>query len=413
MSELVPMTRTGYDKLKSELDQMESVEMPKLAQRVAAARSEGDLSENAEYHGARESQGMLQAKINLLRDKLSRATIIDPSRVPKGEVAFGATVVVRDLEFGDEEVFVLVGAGGRGLRRGQNLRHQPVGPGAFGEERGAQSRDSRSGRHDAVRDSRNPLGMILGPDSLNRPPTPCRRAASSIIRPLPRTMPSRRGPASPPLPRPLRNRRSSPSTIRRATPPAILDPAADRAIPQCPEIAPAGCGPPSRPAIAISPRICTCDRAAASFKNCVNASGEKPCLAFSPEMFTSSNSGRGRPATHRGRLLDRGNQPRAIRRVQQRDQRQRPLDFIPLQMTNEMPADRQIGQRRGLCPKLLRPAFAQIAAAKRHDFPNDRRRHRLGDRHQRHRFRGPPPVPRRRGNPPADWAKLSARRVMA
>src|SRR5205814_10556233 len=103
MSDLIPMTRTGYDKLKADLDQMETVEMPKVSQRVADARSEGDLSENAEYHGARESQGMLQAKINLLRDKLSRASIMDPSKTPKGLVAFGSTVVVKDLACGDKE----------------------------------------------------------------------------------------------------------------------------------------------------------------------------------------------------------------------------------------------------------------------------------------------------------------------
>ena len=136
MSELVPMTRAGYDKLKSELDQMESVEMPKVAQRIAAARSEGDLSENAEYHGARESQGMLQAKINLLRDKLSRATIIDPSRVPKGEVAFGATVVVRDLEFGDEEIFVLVGAGEEDYDAGKICVTSPLAQGLLGKNVG-------------------------------------------------------------------------------------------------------------------------------------------------------------------------------------------------------------------------------------------------------------------------------------
>src|SRR3954447_3036903 len=111
MSDLIPMTRVGYEKLKAELDQMEGVEMPKLAQRVADARSEGDLSENAEYHGARESQGLLQAKINLLRDKLARATMVDMSKLPKDEVSFGATVVVKDLDFDDEEVFILVGAG--------------------------------------------------------------------------------------------------------------------------------------------------------------------------------------------------------------------------------------------------------------------------------------------------------------
>src|SRR6476620_10841430 len=103
MSELVPMTRTGYDKLKAELDHLDQVEMPKIVQRIASARSEGDLSENAEYHGARESQGLLQAKINVLRDKLARASIVDTSKAPRGEVAFGATVVVKDLEFGDEE----------------------------------------------------------------------------------------------------------------------------------------------------------------------------------------------------------------------------------------------------------------------------------------------------------------------
>jgi transcription elongation factor GreA len=61
MSDLVPMTRTGYDKIKAEVDRMENEEMPIIEKRIGAARAEGDLSDNAEYHGARESQGMLQA----------------------------------------------------------------------------------------------------------------------------------------------------------------------------------------------------------------------------------------------------------------------------------------------------------------------------------------------------------------
>ena len=111
MSDRIPMTRAGYDKLKAEVDHFETVEMPALAQRIAAARSEGDLSENAEYHGARESQGMLQAKINVLRDKLARAVIVERAKEATDEVVFGATVVVKDLKFGDEESYVLVGAG--------------------------------------------------------------------------------------------------------------------------------------------------------------------------------------------------------------------------------------------------------------------------------------------------------------
>jgi transcription elongation factor GreA len=132
MSDFIPMTRTGYDKIKSELDNMEQVEMPKIAQRIANARSEGDLSENAEYHGARESQGLLQAKINLLRDKLARASIVDASKAPKGEVAFGATVVVKDLDFGDEETFTLVGAGEEDYDTGKINVTSPLAQGLMG-----------------------------------------------------------------------------------------------------------------------------------------------------------------------------------------------------------------------------------------------------------------------------------------
>jgi transcription elongation factor GreA len=132
MSDLIPMTRTGYDKIKSEMDHLEQVEMPKIAQRIANARSEGDLSENAEYHGARESQGLLQAKINLLRDKLARASIVDISKAPKGEVAFGATVVVKDLDFGDEETFVLVGAGEEDYDSGKINVTSPLAQGLMG-----------------------------------------------------------------------------------------------------------------------------------------------------------------------------------------------------------------------------------------------------------------------------------------
>src|SRR5438045_8693561 len=120
MSDTIPTTRTGYEKLKAELERLESVEMPAIANRIAQARSEGDLSENAEYHGARESQGLLQAKINVLRDKLARASIVDTSKAPRDQVSFGATVIVKDLEFGDEETFVLVGAGEADYGSGKN-----------------------------------------------------------------------------------------------------------------------------------------------------------------------------------------------------------------------------------------------------------------------------------------------------
>jgi transcription elongation factor GreA len=136
MSDYIPMSRSGYEKLKAELDQYENNEMPKIAKRIAEARAEGDLKENAEYHGARESQGMLQAKINMLRDKLSRAQIVDTSALPKDEVAFGATVVVKDLEFGDDETFTLVGAGDENYDEGKILITSPLAQGLVGKKVG-------------------------------------------------------------------------------------------------------------------------------------------------------------------------------------------------------------------------------------------------------------------------------------
>jgi transcription elongation factor GreA len=135
---MIPMSRQGYEKLMAELKQMDEVDMPAVSERVAEARSAGDLKENAEYHGARESQGMLQAKINLLRDKLSRAQIVDMSTLPKDEVVFGTTVVVKDLDFGDEEEFTLVGAGDEDYDAGKILITSPLAQGLVGKKVGAR-----------------------------------------------------------------------------------------------------------------------------------------------------------------------------------------------------------------------------------------------------------------------------------
>lgn len=136
--DMIPMSRQGYEKLMAELKQMDEVDMPAVSERVAEARSAGDLKENAEYHGARESQGMLQAKINLLRDKLSRAQIVDMSTLPKDEVVFGTTVVVKDLDFGDEEEFTLVGAGDEDYDAGKILITSPLAQGLVGKKVGAR-----------------------------------------------------------------------------------------------------------------------------------------------------------------------------------------------------------------------------------------------------------------------------------
>lgn len=136
MTEYVPMTREGYDKLKAELDQMESVDMPQILERLANARSEGDLRENAEYHGQREAQGLLQAKINERRSILSRAQIIDPSTIDQSKIALGATIVVKDLDTDEQEELSLVGKGEDDIFDNKYLVTSPIGQGLLGKKAG-------------------------------------------------------------------------------------------------------------------------------------------------------------------------------------------------------------------------------------------------------------------------------------
>lgn len=111
MMELQPISREGYDKLKEEIRKLEHDDMPRVAQAIADARAEGDLRENAEYHGQREEQGRLQARINMLKSKLGGCYIVDKSQLPKGVVVFGCRVTVKNLDDGDIEQYEFVGPG--------------------------------------------------------------------------------------------------------------------------------------------------------------------------------------------------------------------------------------------------------------------------------------------------------------
>ncbi|MFM7151221.1 MAG: transcription elongation factor GreA [Gemmataceae bacterium] len=132
----VPMTREGYEKLKADLDRMQNSEMIELAKRIAAARELGDLSENAEYHAAREDQGMLQARIDALKDKLARAYIVDQSTLPKDTVVFGAKVRIKNLDSGELEVYELVGPGDENYEKNKILTTSPRGQGLLGKKVG-------------------------------------------------------------------------------------------------------------------------------------------------------------------------------------------------------------------------------------------------------------------------------------
>jgi transcription elongation factor GreA len=135
-SDRIPMSKDGYDKLKAQLDKMKNEDMPRIAEHIAQARGYGDLSENAEFDAAVESQGMLQARINELQDKLGRAMIVDRTSLPTDRVVFGSRVRVLDLELNDEEDFILVGPGEEDYDQNKILLTSPIGQGLVGKKVG-------------------------------------------------------------------------------------------------------------------------------------------------------------------------------------------------------------------------------------------------------------------------------------
>jgi transcription elongation factor GreA len=136
MNERIPMTREGYEKLKADLDRMQNKEMIEVTIRIAAARDLGDLSENAEYHAAREDQGMLQARIDALKDKLGRAYLIEKNNISADTVSFGTKVRVKDLDLEEEEIFILVGAGEEDYNNNKILTTSPIAQGLMGKKVG-------------------------------------------------------------------------------------------------------------------------------------------------------------------------------------------------------------------------------------------------------------------------------------
>src|SRR3978361_1559552 len=109
MMEKVPMTAGGYAALEVELKQRQSVERPRIIEHIAEARSHGDLSENAEYHAAKEEQSHNEGRIADLEDKLARADIIDISKLSGDTVMFGATVTLIDEDTDKKAVWQIVG----------------------------------------------------------------------------------------------------------------------------------------------------------------------------------------------------------------------------------------------------------------------------------------------------------------
>jgi transcription elongation factor GreA len=134
--EKVPMTMEGYRKLEAELHRLKSEERPRIIQQIADARAHGDLSENAEYHAAKDAQGLNEAKVADLEDKIARAEIIDPSKLSGTTVKFGATVTLEDEDSGDKVKYKIVGEDEANLRDNKISIASPIARALIGKSKG-------------------------------------------------------------------------------------------------------------------------------------------------------------------------------------------------------------------------------------------------------------------------------------
>jgi transcription elongation factor GreA len=135
-----PVTPDGHEKLKQELARLKNVDRRKISLEIGAARELGDLSENFEYHAAKNRQGMIEARIRDLEDKLARAQVIDPSKLSGDRVVFGATVKLAAVESGDEITYQLVGEVEADVDAGRISVTSAVGRALVGKEVGDEVR---------------------------------------------------------------------------------------------------------------------------------------------------------------------------------------------------------------------------------------------------------------------------------
>jgi transcription elongation factor GreA len=132
----VPLTPQGFQNLKEELDKLLKVDRPQNIKAIAEARAHGDLSENAEYHAAKEKQSFIEGRIKELKSKIALAQVIDPSTISQDRIAFGATVRLFDVDNDEEKIYMLVGPEEADIKAGKISIHSPIGKSLIGKEEG-------------------------------------------------------------------------------------------------------------------------------------------------------------------------------------------------------------------------------------------------------------------------------------
>jgi transcription elongation factor GreA len=136
MIQKYPMTTSGYDDMQEELRTLKSVERPAVIKAIAVAREHGDLSENAEYHAARERQSFIEGRIAEIEDKISRAEVIDVSKLSGKRVQFGATVTIADEDTDEETTYQIVGEHEADVTKGRLSIAAPIARALIGKSAG-------------------------------------------------------------------------------------------------------------------------------------------------------------------------------------------------------------------------------------------------------------------------------------
>ncbi|MEL6572617.1 MAG: transcription elongation factor GreA [Pseudomonadota bacterium] len=133
--EKIPLTQAGFDKLDAELKQLKTDDRPAIIRAIAEAREHGDLSENAEYHSAKEKQSFIEGRIKELEGVISLADIIDPTKL-SGTVKFGATVTVADEDTDEEKTYQIVGEYEADIEQGRLNMKSPIARALIGKDVG-------------------------------------------------------------------------------------------------------------------------------------------------------------------------------------------------------------------------------------------------------------------------------------
>ncbi|MFN3261347.1 MAG: transcription elongation factor GreA [Pikeienuella sp.] len=136
MVEKAPMTAAGYAALNEELKDLKSIQRPDVIRAIAEAREHGDLSENAEYHSARERQSFIEGRIKELEGLISRAEVIDPSKLSGSQIKFGATITVADEDTDEEKTYQIVGETEADIASGKLNIRSPLARALIGKEPG-------------------------------------------------------------------------------------------------------------------------------------------------------------------------------------------------------------------------------------------------------------------------------------